>query len=804
MLTGGTVVLDVTATPPLQQSIAGHSWAITSGAGSLTDATTATPTYHAPATGTGLVVIQDTVTASAGGTASDSLTVAYHDTSIIAAENTLTGTARATWDLPTTALGGISTLQGFADGFTVDRTETVSFKVAQSDGAGWTAQVYRLGYYAGDGARYYATLEPTPTQLGNSQAQPSPGDADPVTTKLSADCSNWSTTLTWTPPAWVPSGMYVLRLDRTGGGASHILFILRDDTRVADLIVMPSDTTWMAYNAFGGMGTSNWLAGNSLYFGTAINQYHTDCARFVSYDRPVINREAATSGVTYGSVEWSTFFTAEYPMLRFLERNGIDCKYYGCIDAAGDPTGIKLIGNGTTEGGATAAMFIGHNEYWSDVMRAGWETAQDAGISVFSCAGNEVFWRMVGTDPDTNGRPRTYECYKSTIAARASTGRPEWTGTWRDPDGAGKGGDDPENTFTGTIFMVNGPTLRSLAVPFSGGYSAQPLWRHSTVAALTTGQTYTSPNQILGFEWDTYGPAGTDSAGAVYLADPHPVARYCSHVTHSLSAGFLLTDAGDTYDATGNVTHRLVVMPNGPDGGITFGTGTINWSLGCDAANTYQLGNDNTSTPIQQATINILVDMGVTPHTLMGGLTDPDPVVWFALGELAGTLPALTGALYVNQGSLTAALPASVGSLTGTTRATGTLSGSLPAAASSVTGTATASSTITGQLTFPLAAVTGTATTAGALSGAASALTGSLSGTATATGTGVLAATLPMGSVSATATATATGQLAGTLPSLVSVLTEAVTSQPPMIVVNVAIRGTETINVVYLGGALVT
>jgi hypothetical protein len=368
---------------------------------------------------------------------------------------------------------------------------------------------------------------------------------------------------------------------------------------------------------------ANLLAGNSLYFGTPVDQYNSDCARFVSYDRPFVNRSAVNSTQSYGAVEWSTFFTGEYPMLRFLERNGIDVKYYGCIDAAGDQSGALL-------GNVGAAIFVGHNEYWSTPMRSGWEAFKATGGSVFSCAGNEVFWRIHGSNSDGKGRPRTFECYKSTIAGRSSTGRAEWTGTWRDPDGAGKGGNNPENTFTGTIFVVNGPDLRALQVPFAGGYSASPVWRDTAAGVISSG-TWSSPSQILGFEWDTYGPAGVSTTASNYLAAPHASIHYASDATYSVSSGLLLTDAGDVYDSTGTATHRIVVQPSSAsNGGITFGAGTINWAFGVDNANTYHgVGNDNTSTAIRQATLNILSDMGCQPASLMAGLTEPTPHNWF-------------------------------------------------------------------------------------------------------------------------------------------------------------------------------
>lgn len=687
VLAGGSVLLDAVVTPPGGATITGYLWEVIAGSGSLTNATTSTPTYVAPGSGTGTATVRLTASASDSSTATATLTVGY-GSNIVAAENQLTGTARATWDLASPNLGGIATLQGFLDGFSIDKTQTGNFKIAQSDAAGWDAEVFRLGYYGGNGARSYGTVTPSGGQVTASQAQPAPADADPDTTLLSADCASWSTTLTWTPPSWAPSGMYILRLNRTGGGASHILFAVRDDARRADLTVMPADSTWNAYNAWGGMGGSMY-AGNSLYYGTAVNQYDPDCARYVSYNRPVVNRGAADAGRGYGAVEWSTFFTSEYPMVRFLERNGIDAKYYGCIDAAGDASGIQLIGNGSTRGGSKAAMMLGHNEYWSDGMRSGWEAAIAAGVSVFTCASNEVFWRLVGASNDSSGRPRIWECYKSTIGSRGSIGRSQWTGTWRDPDGAGKGGNNPENKFTGTIFAVNGPDLRSLVVPFGGGFSGQPLWRHTSVASLTTGQSYTSPDQILGFEWDTYGPAGVSSQGGQFMAAPDPRTRYCSDATYAIS-NILLDDAGDVY-TSGNATHRLVVKPGGGNA-LVFGTGSMNWAFGVDAANAYQAGNDNTSQPIQQATINMLTDMGAPATTLMGTLTQPTAVDWFvdvamnAIVTSAGvTTFAVTTGTNAQVAPVTVVATASVpafGVRTGSVAALGSVAGtaSIPAA----------------------------------------------------------------------------------------------------------------------------
>ena len=39
------------------------------------------------------------------------------------------------------------------------------------------------------------------------------------------------------------------------GGDSHIVFVVRDDASTSDLLFQTSDTTWQAYNTYGGTST---------------------------------------------------------------------------------------------------------------------------------------------------------------------------------------------------------------------------------------------------------------------------------------------------------------------------------------------------------------------------------------------------------------------------------------------------------------------------------------------------------------------------------------------------------------------
>ena len=83
---------------------------------------------------------------------------------------------------------------------------------------------------------------------------------------------------TWQVPADATSGIYFAHLVREDGtsGENHIPFVVRDDDGHSDLLFQTSDTTWQAYNQYGG---------NSLYVGSPVGR-----ALKVSYNRPFTTR----------------------------------------------------------------------------------------------------------------------------------------------------------------------------------------------------------------------------------------------------------------------------------------------------------------------------------------------------------------------------------------------------------------------------------------------------------------------------------------------------------------------------------
>ena len=241
----------------------------------------------------------------------------------IVCENVLTGNLKSEWDITGS---GDSTLQGFATDISANKGDTVHFKVTTT-AANFKIDIYRLGYYGGMGARKIGSI-------ANITGKVQPACLADNTTNL-IDCGNWTESTTWVVPATAVSGIYIAKLTRTDtGGASHVVFVVRDDASTSELLMQTDDTTWQAYNQYGGF---------SLY--TSVP------ARKVSYNRPFSTRGQSGG---FGPSDW--VFSTEYPMVRWLEANGYNVSYTSGLDTDRRGTLIK---------NHKVFLSVGHDEYWS-------------------------------------------------------------------------------------------------------------------------------------------------------------------------------------------------------------------------------------------------------------------------------------------------------------------------------------------------------------------------------------------------------------------------------------------------------
>ena len=487
----------------------------------------------------------------------------------VVCENSRPGTPPEVWDIDR---AGDETIQGYATDISVNVGGSIDFKI-DTTATAYTIDLYRLGWYGGLGAR---KVDSVPAAAITAQQQ---DDCyiDPTTEIY--DCGNWAVSASWTVPSTAVSGVYVARLTRTDdGGASHITFVVRDDSSTSAVFFQTSDTTWHAYNDFGG---------SNFYHGGGNGRAYK-----LSYNRPF-----ATRNDNYGR---DFLFSNEYPMIRFLERNGYDVSYTSGVDS--DRRG-HLIRN------HDLFLSIGHDEYWSGTQRANVEAARDAGVHLAFFAGNEVYWKTRWESAqDGSGTPfRTMVCYKESWADAKIDPSQEWTGTWRDPRfSPPANGGRPENALVGTAYIANDTDL-ALQVPAEQG--RYRFWRGTSVAALTPGQTATLAPHTIGYESNEDLDNGFRPPGLIRLS------------TTVGTTPEYLRDFGREV-SPGQTTHHLTLY-RATSGALVFSAGTIQWAWGLDSV------HDGVRSPadpaMQQATMNLFADMGILPATTMAGMQTPTP-----------------------------------------------------------------------------------------------------------------------------------------------------------------------------------
>src|SRR6185436_15295964 len=301
----------------------------------------------------------------------------------IVCENQKTGDPASAWDVSGSGDGSI---QGFTTNISAAPGEVVQFKI-DTPSTNYRLDIYRMGYYNGLGARKVATVTPSAALPQNQ-----PNCLTNATSGL-IDCGNWALSASWPVPVDAVSGIYFAKLNRLDtGGSSHVIFVVREATAAAhksDFLFQTSDTTWQAYNNYGG---------NSLYEGGPGT--NPSRAYKVSYNRPLSTR---------GNAPQDAVFNAEYPMVRFLEANGYDVSYFTGVDT--DRNGPLLLNH-------KIFLSVGHDEYWSGPQRTNVEAARAAGVDLAFFSGNEMYWKTRWeTSIDGSGTAyRTLVSYKETHA----------------------------------------------------------------------------------------------------------------------------------------------------------------------------------------------------------------------------------------------------------------------------------------------------------------------------------------------------------------------------------------------------
>lgn len=506
-------------------------------------------------------------------------TIVTDPTNPIVLENQKQGTPQSIWQIDPGQ--DSTTIQGFTTAISTNIGGAVQFKINNQTGSpNYHIDIYRLGYYGGNGARLITTLQ---HQAATSVVQPAA--LKDASTGL-VDAGNWSVTDSWTVPTTAVSGVYIANVI-DGTQVFQIPFVVRNDGSQSAIVFQTADQTWEAYNPWGG---ANLYTGN----GPGVN----GSAYAVSYNRPITTRDGGLEGTSNDMV-----FGAEYPAIFWLEENGYDVSYISGIDAA--TSGSLLLNH-------QVYMDVGHDEYWTDSQAANVQAAGHAGVNLMFLSGNEVYWqtRLSASIDSSHTANRTLITYKDTHANQLIDPTGTATGTFMDARFASTGGmsGTPSNALTGTVFQMDDPSYGTIKIPY--GMTQLRLWRNAPIASTSTGQTASLTPNLLGYEWDSSPDNGFRPAGLVDVSS-----------TTLQSATKYLLDYGNT-TGSGTATHNLVEFRDPVSGALVFGAGTVFWSWGLASDHDqYNLAPPTPTDPnVQQAMVNVFADMGVQPATLQASL----------------------------------------------------------------------------------------------------------------------------------------------------------------------------------------
>ena len=394
------------------------------------------------------------------------------------------------WDVAIASTG----VAGYATSQSVNRGQSIDLKV--QSGAAVDIEIFRSGHYGGAGARLFSTLVDVPVS-----AQPGCSN-DPAVGLY--DCSAWSVTQTITTTAGWPSGVYLARVTRRDtGDDTHVLFVVRDDSRHAEVLFGLPFTTYQAYNNFGG---------KSLYESKSTGPdtvAGSPRAVKVSFDRPYLQQ--------HDSIQHDWYTRTDYATVAWLERSGYDVSYESVSDMERSPG--RVLDHRVFISGA-------HDEYYSatmrDCARAGARARRGPALH-----GRE---RRLLEDPlraEPGLGPAGPRARLLQDARRAAPADPSGiaTGTWRDPAGANR----PENALTGGQY-VGEKHFDWFPLRVSAAQGRDRIWRNTGLENQANGTFTNVGNDLVGWEWDARVNNGLEPAGVTTLAESpvdgrHPAGR---------------------------------------------------------------------------------------------------------------------------------------------------------------------------------------------------------------------------------------------------------------------------------------
>ena len=550
-------------------------------------------------------------------------------------------------------------IEGYASLTSVAQGSQISFMISLSANAQYTMGIYRMGYYPHgtnpDGSQCSPCGGRLMQTVGPLSGSPQP--ACPTTTSGAdfgmIEC-RWSPSYTLTIPANWTTGNYIVKLTRLDDRLENYLtFVVKDVGGSADIVYSMDVTTWQAYSYWGGSGNNN--VGYNLYgkFNDATQAFLGDARAYtVSFDRPYMDQGSEDGA--------GNFMVWDYPMVRWMESQGYNVTYVTDVDLEANPTLFN---------GHKVFMNTGHDEYFSDNMRANIQNFINAGGSAAFFSADDISRRMTWANSISGQPDRREHCDKGSLPNSTTI-------DWRALTPP-----QPENQITGALsngaadarpFLVYDPTSWVFAGTGLAKYNG---------TVITSGPGQNAIAGLIGYEFSTRA-----------VNDPS-LAPYVQYEPAGLQqVGHSFVPASDN----GVNSWADTTVYTSPAGGTVFSASSIEWAWGVD--NGFNDGFCDCNPGFASAKSQIIT-ANVLNRMIAGGGLPPAPGVAFTPTSLSfgnqniGTTSAAQSVTVTNSG--TAPLTITSISLSGTNAADFTQTNTCPASPSTLAANATCAISVT-------------------------------------------------------------------------------------------------------------
>ncbi len=396
-------------------------------------------------------------------------------------------------------------IDGYANTVSIDSGGTVALYVSTT-AASYHIEAFRMGYYGGNEGRLVWSSR---SVAGVSQP------ACPVTVAVEMVQCHWTKPVTVaTSAATWPQGDYLFKLTSAAGWQSYIPLTIRDDASHSAYLVNNDVTTWQAYNNYGGYDLYLGPTGSG---GTSF----ANRAYIVSFDRPY----EPSLGNGDGAAD---FLGLELKMVAMMESRGLDVSYTTDVNVNENPALLEH---------HHCFVSLGHDEYYSLVMRNGVQQARNHGVNLIFLGANAIY-RHIRFQASPLGPDRQEIDYKdpSKDPLLGKDNADVTPYAWRDPPN-----NNPESAILGEMWACN-PVRGDMVItdPHNWMFSGTGLTAGSHIAG------------IVGPEFDHYTP-GAPAPNDVTVLARSPV--NCNGVND---------EADMTYYTA-------------PSGAGVWDTGTIDW-----------------------------------------------------------------------------------------------------------------------------------------------------------------------------------------------------------------------------------